>query len=58
MNSSPECKAQALMTLEGISQSYRIGERVIPILKNISLTLWRGDVRPSRSVRVGKEHAA
>ena len=42
MNSSPECKAQALMTLEGISQSYRIGERVIPILKNISLTLWRG----------------
>ena len=30
------------MTLEGISQSYRIGERVIPILKNISLTLWRG----------------
>ena len=42
MNSSPECKAQALMTLEGVSQTYRIGDRIIPILKNISLTLWRG----------------
>ncbi|MCL6486675.1 MAG: ABC transporter ATP-binding protein, partial [Janthinobacterium lividum] len=42
MNSSPECSAQALMTLEGVSQSYRIGDRVIPVLRNISLTLWRG----------------
>ena len=42
MNSSPECQAQALMTLEGVSQTYRIGDRIIPILRNISLTLWRG----------------
>ena len=30
------------MTLEGISQSYHIGDRVIPVLRNISLSLWRG----------------
>jgi hypothetical protein len=33
MNSSPENSAQALMTLDGISQSYRIGDRVIPVLR-------------------------
>lgn len=30
------------MALEGVSQSYRIGDRVIPVLRNISLSLWRG----------------
>ena len=30
------------MTLDGISQSYRIGDRVIPVLRNVSLNLWRG----------------
>ncbi len=42
MSSPPENSAQALMTLEGVSQSYRIGDRVIPVLRNISLSLWRG----------------
>lgn len=41
MNSS-KCSAQVLMTLEGVSQSYRIGDRVIPVLRNISLNIWRG----------------
>jgi len=38
----PNHEAQALITLQEVCQSYRIGNRVIPILRNISLTLWRG----------------
>ncbi|MEE7627377.1 ABC transporter ATP-binding protein [Methylobacter sp. Wu8] len=42
MNSSSKCSAQILMALEGINQSYHIGDRVIPVLRNISLNLWQG----------------
>lgn len=43
MNSLPECDAQILMSLEDVSQSYHIGDRVVPILQNISLNLCRGN---------------
>lgn len=42
MNNTSKCSAQILMTLEGINQSYHIGDRAIPVLRNISLNLWQG----------------
>lgn len=42
MNNPSKCNAQILMTLEDIHQSYSIGDRVIPVLRNISLKLWQG----------------
>lgn len=43
MNSSPECNSKTLISLDGISQSYCIKERVIPVLIDVSLDIFIGN---------------
>ena len=42
MSNQSENGSNAILTLTHLNQSYHIGERVVPVLKNVSLQFWRG----------------